>query len=675
MKKRIVAFLSLLFIVFTLGSAISMLYITLTTTELKKIITLHSIEIMRQDLIIKIQNVEQDLLTVHTELGRRLDTIVENVTDLDQAINRCAGCHHSPLVTKKLGEIVSYVNKFETSLSYYITAAADEERIRALKSESYGIATELLNVTTEMAMIANQRLKDRTEKAIDDVTSAQRILIITLFISFLIGLWIAVNLTRNIISPVRELISVSRKIASGDLGCTTDYTDSTEFGELAASINEMSISLRESNRKIMQHMNRLAGLYRVTVPFHSVSDVEEIYKEVSYGVAELINVEQCGLLLLDDEGRYLEHKSPAFGLTGEAIADIRVTIDEVLKLYAAHSRRPIIVNDPGTEDVPPALLGPSSAAVRNMLLGWVRHEGSVTGIIRLANKKEGEFSEESARLIAIISNNISVAIENARLYEDLKAQMLELRQTQEQLVQAAKLAAIGELASNVAHEINNPLTSIMGYAELIKEESDNETIMRDLEIIEKESMRARDIVQQLLEFARRRPLEIRELDLNGLLREVITLACIQIKDSRIRIVERYADLPSIMGDQNQLKQVFINLLNNAVHALEGPETPAADAPPRPKDITITTGRKDSTVFVEIADTGHGIPADVIPKIFEPFFTTKREKGTGLGLSITYKIIESHGGRIDVRSQEGTGTRFTIILPIYVADRQYAHPAR
>lgn len=484
MKKRIVAYLSLLFAVFTAGAVISMLYIAFTTAELRKIITLHSVEILRQDLIIKIQNVEQDLLTVHTELGSQLDKIVSNVSDLDAAINRCSGCHHSPLVTKKLQEIKEAVGKFESTLSYYITASADESRIRALKMDSYAVGKELLAITSDMAMIANQKLQERTQGAIDDVQQAQKILIGTLILSFAFAFWIAATLTRSIIRPVRELIAVSRKITSGELGATTRYRDGTEFGELASSFNEMSVSLDASTKKVI-------------------------------------------------------------------------------------------------------------------------------------------------------------------------AQVTQLQDTQEQLIQAAKLAAIGELASNVAHEINNPLTSIMGYAELIREEKDLDTILGDVEIIASESLRAREIVQQLLEFARRRPLDIRRTDINHIVREAISLVKIQIKDSRVSLRERHDELPLIDADPNQLKQVVLNLLNNAIDAVVD----------KAGDIEVSTASRDGQVVIAISDNGNGIPPEALPHIFEPFFTTKKEKGTGLGLSVSYKIIESHNGRIEVESRVGEGTVFTVVLPM------------
>jgi signal transduction histidine kinase/HAMP domain-containing protein len=664
MKKKIIAYLSLLLAFFTIGSLISIFYITFTTSELRKIITLHSIEILRQDLVIKIQNVEQDLLTVHTELGSRLDTIVLNVNDLDNAINKCSKCHHSPSMNRKLADVRTQIEKFKTSLSYYITAAANEERIRSLKLESYNIGAELVKMTTEMAFVANKKLQERTQKIIEGVQSVEQILVVTLVATFLIGLWISVHLTRNIIHPIRQLIGLSRKIAAGDLGSTTSYTDSTEFGELAASFNDMSLSLKESNEKVVKNLHRLSGLYRVTLPLHSVSDIDDIIREVSFGVAEFLSVEQCGLLLLDERTGYFEHAYPAVGLDEAKTALLRIPRKEISHLYHLSQGKPLIMNNLKADNLPEGVKGTDDWAARDILLGWVRKKGELIGIIRLANKKEGEFDEETSRLLGIISNNVSVAIENAKLYENLRLQMKELKETQEQLVQAAKLAAIGELASNVAHEINNPLTSILGYAELIKEESNVEHIMGDIEIITSESLRAREIVQQLLEFARKKTPDMKELDVNAALKEVVSLMNVQLKDKKIKMSGEYSELPLILGDQNHLKQVFLNIIQNAVDAL----------PEGRGEITVGTHHDDSYAVIEIRDTGPGIAADVLPRIFEPFFTTKKEKGTGLGLPISYKIIQSHNGRIDVKSKKGEGTVFSISLPLFSENREQLRTA-
>ncbi len=653
MKKKIISYLAMLFLFFSLGAGISILYITISTSELQKIIELHSIEILRQDLIIKIQNVEKDLMMYDTVLSTNLDRVVSDVTDLDNSMNICSGCHHVPVISAKIDKARDMVEVFKKSLSYYVTASANEDRIQTLKIESFKKGSALLQLTEEMAFIANQKLQSLTSGAIRDVKSAQKILLATLICTVLISLWVAVRLTRMVITPIRELITVSRRIASGDIGFKTTYRDSTEFGELASSFNDMSSSLEKTNEKIVSNFNNLAGLYRITLPLHAITNIENVFRELSYGTAEIIGVEQCGIMLLDSDGRFFVHQTPAFGLDTLQTQSIREKKEDVLSLYYSRQRRTHIINESDIQDVPSGLRGGDGLHVRNMILGWVRQKGDLVGVIRLANKTEGDFDEEEARLIGIISNNVSVAVENIRLYEDLKDQMKELQSAQEQLVQAAKLAAIGELASNVAHEINNPLTSILGYAELIKEERDLETIMKDIQVIEKESLRARDIVQELLAFSKKKPLSLAKIDLNSLITDSVSLVSVPQRSPHLNIVEDYGHIPLIIGDPNQLKQVILNIINNAMDAISD----------NGGKISIKTGVKDTNAIIEISDNGKGIPDEVLSRMFEPFFTTKKDKGTGLGLPITRKIIESHNGHLHIESSEGIGTRVTISLPV------------
>lgn len=653
MKKRIILSLFFLFLLFTLGAVMTMFYILRVTTRLDTLITLHQVEILRQDLVINVQTVQSHLYTLGTSFGKELDVIVENVATLDNAVQKCSGCHHSPEITSKIKTIQDLTEQYKEALSTFITTTAGRERVERLQIVAANIGTMILTKTQEMALIANQRLNDKTIAAIKDVSNSRIILIVTLLLCFFIALAIAASLTREVTEPVSELLKATRKIKTGELGYTTSYAGKDEFKELLESFNDMSITLNENNKKIIQHLVRLSGLYRITLSFHAITNVEDIYKEVSYGIAELVDIEQCGVILLDKDKEFFTHSFPAFGLNQEQIAHIKIPQENFIDIYRSSNRRPLILND-NAAALP---LGEIDTAlnVKNLMLIWIRQKGELLGAIRVANKKSGDFSEEDSRILGILANNVSVALENAKLYENLKKQMVELKETQEQLVQAAKLAAIGELASNIAHEINNPLTSILGYSELIKEEVDIANIMRDIEVIEKESLRARDIVHQLLEFSRKRPLEIKEIQINDIMSEVLALAAVPLKDSNIKISKFYGDIPLIEGDANQLKQVFLNIINNAIFAMQGGGSLV---------VTTTMTDKDS-VHIEIRDTGKGIPKEILQRIFEPFFTTKQEKGTGLGLSVSYKIIQSHNGRIDVESEESRGTKFTIVLPVSV----------
>ncbi|MEK7332247.1 MAG: ATP-binding protein [Nitrospirota bacterium] len=653
MKKKIILSLFFLFLLFTMGAVMTMFYILRVTTRLDTLITLHQVEILRQDLVINVQTVQSHLYTLGTSFGKELDVIVENVATLDNAAQKCSGCHHSPEITSKIKTIQDLTEQYKEALSTFITTTAGRERVERLQIVAANIGNMILAKTQEMAIIANQRLNDKTIAAIKDVSSSRIILIVTLLLCFFIALAIAASLTREVTEPVSELLKATRKIKTGELGYTTSYAGKDEFKELLESFNDMSITLNENNKKIIQHLVRLSGLYRITLSFHAITNVEDIYKEVSYGIAELVEIEQCGVILLDKDKELFTHRFPAFGLNQEQIANIRIPKENFIDIYRSSNRRPLTLND-NASALPFGEID-KNLDVKNLILIWIRQKGELLGAIRAANKKSGDFSEEDSRILGILANNVSVALENAKLYENLKKQMAELKETQEELVQAAKLAAIGELASNIAHEINNPLTSILGYSELIKEETDINNIMRDIEVIEKESLRARDIVHQLLEFSRKRPLEIKEIQINDIMSEVLALAAVPLKDSNIKISKLYGDIPLIEGDANQLKQVFLNIINNAIFAMQGGGS-----------LGVTTAMTDKdSVHIEIRDTGKGIPKEILQRIFEPFFTTKQEKGTGLGLSVSYKIIQSHNGRIDVESEEDRGTKFTIVLPVSV----------
>jgi signal transduction histidine kinase/HAMP domain-containing protein len=624
-----------------------MLYMYKTTGNLQSVIDLHRVEIIRQDLVISAQTVQSNLYTFGTVFGPELDVIVDNVIDLGDSANRCLSCHHSKEITDKLHEVNAIVEQYKDALSYLITTSANPERIERLRAVAINIGGTLLTKTQEMAFIAGQELNNMTINAIKEIQHSRVILIVTLVLSFFIALTIAITMTKQITDPIYELVNATRRIKAGEFGYTATSTATGEFGELMESFNDMSISLKESNQKIMQNLHNLSNLYSTTLTFHAITSKADICRELAFGVAEIVGAEQCGLML--PEGEDFVHMSPAVGLPEDAIAMLRVPAEKILDRYRHTKRRAMVINN-GIEASPTAEAD-ITLGVKNLMLVWVRHKGNLIGVIRVANKKTGEFTEEDVHPLAILANNLSVALENAKLYEDLRRQMQELKSAQEQLVQAAKLVAIGELASNVAHEINNPLTSILGYAELIKEESDIESIMKDVEIIENESLRARDIVHQLLEFSRKRSLEMKRIDINELLKEVIGLVSLQLKDTQIAIFEDFTDIPAIEGDPNQLKQVFLNIINNATFAMQNKGA-----------LGIATSIRDRTIHISVSDTGRGIPKEVLSRVFEPFFSTKKEKGTGIGLSVSYKIIQSHNGRIEVESQEGKGSTFTVILP-------------
>lgn len=248
------------------------------------------------------------------------------------------------------------------------------------------------------------------------------------------------------------------------------------------------------------------------------------------------------------------------------------------------------------------------------------------------------------------------------LIEKLELANIEIKETQEQLHSAEKLASIGQLAAGVAHEINNPLGSIMLYASMLKRKlekagCENQS-SEDLSMIMEEANRCKNIVSNLLNFARQGQLRVSEVNIAEILKSIISTLSInpEYKDVSFNINES-TDNSNIGGDSDQIKQVFINLLVNAVEAVESCEK---------KEITVNIQRTDEFLISEITDSGCGIPQENVAKIFTPFFTTKKMgKGTGLGLAITYGIVKMHKGDIRVKSVEGKGTTFTIKIPVKI----------
>ncbi len=246
------------------------------------------------------------------------------------------------------------------------------------------------------------------------------------------------------------------------------------------------------------------------------------------------------------------------------------------------------------------------------------------------------------------------------LIDKLEIANKEIRETQEQLANAEKLASIGQLAAGVAHEINNPLGSIMIYASLLKKKLEtafnDKQSSEDLKLIIEEANRCKNIVSNLLNFARQGKLRLSKVNIRELIGDIIKLVRVKPEFSNVIISENYdTDNTALEGDSDQLKQALLNIIINACEAVESKDD---------KQVIIHISKNDEKLVIKISDNGIGIPPENLSKIFTPFFTTKKiGKGTGLGLAITYGIIKMHKGDIKVHSELGKGTNFIISLPL------------
>ncbi len=233
----------------------------------------------------------------------------------------------------------------------------------------------------------------------------------------------------------------------------------------------------------------------------------------------------------------------------------------------------------------------------------------------------------------------------------------ERKKMEEQLMVTDRLASIGELASGIAHELNNPLTGVIGFSELLLEKNIPDEIKEDIAIIHHEAMRAAEVVKNMLTFARKHTPSKQPVNINGIIASVLGLRAYEHKVSNIKIINRFAaDLPDVVADSFQLQQVFLNIIINAEYAMEEAHKRGI--------MTITTEKEGNIIRAIFADDGPGISKENLGRVFYPFFTTKEVgKGTGLGLSICHGIITEHGGRIYAQSESGKGATFIVELPV------------
>ncbi len=315
-------------------------------------------------------------------------------------------------------------------------------------------------------------------------------------------------------------------------------------------------------------------------------------------------------------------------------------------------------------------------------LGWVPRtllsvpvllDDEIVGLVHLESSQSDAFSSGdrlTLEALAGVLGNVTVLawqyrqltdtirrLEEARQELQARVQAQQLAETR--LLQAAKLAAVGEMAAGVAHELNNPLTTVIGFTELVLADDHlSASLRQDLKLVLKEAKRARDVVRRLLDFSRQSERAFLRADLNAVIEDVLALMAHLMHSRGVHLrKELQPDLPWVVIDSNRMKQVFLNLLHNALNAM-----------PNGGEITVTTTVDERSmaqwVRVDVQDTGVGIPPELLDRIFEPFFTTRAEQGgTGLGLSVTYGIVSDHKGTIEVFSEPGQGARFSIWLPL------------
>ncbi|MGI5915816.1 MAG: ATP-binding protein [Anaerolineae bacterium] len=427
-----------------------------------------------------------------------------------------------------------------------------------------------------------------------------------------------------------------------------------EMGRLVAELEAEFAEMAQQRRE-------LASLYDIARELTATQDLGDLLESIIDKAIVLVGAERGFVVLSRPEGGYYVAAARRFSAGEVAETDDAFSSSLIERVMAR--REPILTKNVQMDDRFELTQSIVVQNIRSVIAVPLVARSELLGAIYVDTRLGTRlFGEDELRLLEAMASQAAMAIRGAKLYDDmcrsneqLRAALDQLRDAQTQLVQAERLAAVGRLAAGVAHELRNPLMVMRNslyYLDrlLAMGKTDSPDVWRRyITKMDGEIDRQSKIINDLLFFSRNRPRTLTQVDLNALLREVLMRTpmaeSIEVRE------ELQSDLPELRADADQLQQVFINLIVNAVQAM-----------PEGGTLTVSTRSTEYHVIAEVADTGVGMSEEDLERLFQPFFTTK-ERGIGLGLSVSHSIIEAHRGKIAVSSEPGRGTRFTVELPL------------
>jgi len=395
-------------------------------------------------------------------------------------------------------------------------------------------------------------------------------------------------------------------------------------------------------------------------------DIDEILRLVLEGVTKNIGFDRARLYLVNQRRNVLECKM-AVGIDEERLKGITLPLDpkESIVARSIFEKQPFVIPDASKDPRVNPILKEKFNLHSLVVIPLLVKERALGAIAADFVEPSKNITKEALESVMVYAQQAGLAIHNAFMYQELKAFSLQmeekiqkttavLRKTEAQLVRSDKLAALGQLAAGVAHEIRNPLTSINILIHSLTENYPAGSSNReDFKVIAEEINRINEIVDQFLRFAKPAPPLLAKAEVLSIFEETLQLLRPQIEKQQILVQKDFQPLPSILMDREQMKQAILNLLLNAVQAM-----------PKGGRLALKGHVPEDNRWVQLSiqDSGMGIPGEDIDKLFNPFFSTK-EGGVGLGLSITHRIIDQHDGKIEVESTPGKGTLFTVWLPV------------
>ncbi|MFL6389479.1 MAG: ATP-binding protein [Terriglobales bacterium] len=418
--------------------------------------------------------------------------------------------------------------------------------------------------------------------------------------------------------------------------------------------------MKRAEDEIRRRNRELYVLNNIAVTFNQSFDLDEILQLIMLQMVELFSTDTAAVYLFDEETLTLSKKSSYGHRTIWAAESENVVLPPAF-ISAVKAKHAEIIDQQDLPRLPEVLRrAVELEGLRSWLWVVLWRKDRILGVLATSSREVREFSRSEQGVMVAVGRQLATTIEKVHLYNETRQAYEDLRRTQEQLLQSEKMSAVGQLISGVAHELNNPLTAILGYTQLLESEKLEPRIEEFVQKLRKQAQRTQRIVQNLLSFARQHKPKRVHVDLRSVIEDTIALRDYDLKVNNIGVEREFeAVLPSVVADPHQLEQVYLNIINNAADAMMESG--------RGGRLRVSIATENGSVVTSFHDSGPGI---YDPKhVFDPFYTTKRVgKGTGLGLSICYGIVKEHGGEISAQNHPAGGALLQVRLPVAVGEK-------
>ncbi len=609
---------------------------------------------------------------LHNEIDRekffmRHTSLLEQIEILDERVKTSEGRAFLDDIKSETDELltagIALLEAYDEDMAR--TGDFDLESHEEMVRTFHDAASAVRENGVALADFEIQLEAEAEETALQSAASIQRNILTVMLVVVVAALCLAYIISRSILNPVKELRNVAIEIGKGDLTKRAEVKTKDEIGELANSFNQMTDEVQKRNAQLKTEITERKQMEEVLK--QSEAKYRTLVEEINdgfiatddKGIVTFVNQAMAQILGFSYPDELIGHPFMEF-VVPEARNNQVQAFSDSLKAKAPPQRVecPIIRKDGsrGFTELRPSLVVEDDKVVgTRAVIRDITERKHMEQEIKNKNQQLDAQNEE----LRAANEQLRAAEEELRnANEELQAANEELRETQEQLVRSEKLAAIGQLAGGVGHELRNPLGAIKNATYYIRRKlskfeslQKEPRIMEFLDIMDEEIATSNKIINDLLNFARTGKPAVSLASIETVIDSALSRLAIP---ENIAVTKKLdADLPEIEIDTTQIRQVLLNLIANAVQAM-----------PEGGKLTISARVRKKYLEIVIADTGQGIPEEIVGKIFDPLFTTKA-KGIGLGLAVCESIIENHQGRISVSSRAGRGTTFTIELPLSI----------